>query len=474
MLDTDITALDVDAIANAANTRLLHGGGVAGAISRAGGPAVQEESHQKAPIGLGEAVETTAGDMPARWVIHAATMELGGPTDAGIIRRATAATLARADELGARSLALVAFGTGVGGFPLEEAARIEVEEVRRHLDEGSRPRTSGVRGARRRRAPGLRGRPRLSELAGELAALGGVAAPATATARLRDVLLAALRHGSGELDKPRSGYGAPVEVAIAAADGMLLAATPAAAAFRADPEAAGERTWLLVAATLAALVELAEPGPPAGAGDLQVRAGDLGGFLLVGLPGNAGPEDLAELAPLAFDDHAARLDRLRARAVAIPGRLLEGNQLREPIGPHHPLRIAEAVARLGGRPEEPRSVEQHEEAVLALLQAEARTVRPHEDPDPARRIARRILQRLDGMGKWGGYHTDFAHLARGFAGNERALAQSVGEALLEAGLLAEKPSVGQRHVFLNPRRAADIRRLIDEGSPPPGMRLPSA
>src|SRR5687767_2871457 len=132
VLDTDITALDVDAIANAANTRLLHGGGVAGAISRAGGPAVQEESHQKAPIGLGEAVETTAGDMPARWVIHAATMELGGPTDAGIIRRATAATLARADQLGARSLALVAFGTGVGGFPLEEAARIMVGVARSH------------------------------------------------------------------------------------------------------------------------------------------------------------------------------------------------------------------------------------------------------------------------------------------------------------------------------------------------------
>src|SRR5687768_11751755 len=89
VLDTDITTLDVDAIANAANTRLLHGGGVAGAISRAGGPAVQEESRQKAPIGLGEAVETTAGEMPSRWVIHAATMELGGPTDAGIIRRAT-------------------------------------------------------------------------------------------------------------------------------------------------------------------------------------------------------------------------------------------------------------------------------------------------------------------------------------------------------------------------------------------------
>ncbi len=137
MLDTDITALAVDAIANAANTELRHGGGVAGAISRAAGPALDEESRAAAPIGLGEAVETTAGDMPSRWVIHAATMELGGPTSADIIRRATAATLERADALGARSLALVAFGTGVGGFPLDEAARIEVDEVRRHLDSGS-------------------------------------------------------------------------------------------------------------------------------------------------------------------------------------------------------------------------------------------------------------------------------------------------------------------------------------------------
>ncbi len=133
----DITKLDVDAIANAANTQLRHGGGVAGAVSRAGGPSVQAESDERAPIGLGEAVETTAGEMPARWVIHAATMELGGPTSAEIIRSATASTLAKADELGARSLALVAFGTGVGGFPLDEAARIEVEEVRRHLESGS-------------------------------------------------------------------------------------------------------------------------------------------------------------------------------------------------------------------------------------------------------------------------------------------------------------------------------------------------
>jgi O-acetyl-ADP-ribose deacetylase len=137
VLETDITQLEIEAIANAANTRLMHGGGVAGAISRAGGPAVQAESDRKAPIGLGEAVETTAGEMPARWVIHAATMELGGPTSADIIRRATAATLWKAEELGARSLALVAFGTGVGGFPLQEAADIEVEEVRRHLEAGS-------------------------------------------------------------------------------------------------------------------------------------------------------------------------------------------------------------------------------------------------------------------------------------------------------------------------------------------------
>jgi len=136
VLDTDITKLEVDAIANAANTQLKHGGGVAGAISRAGGPAVQAESNERAPVGLGQAVETTGGEMPCKWVIHAATMHLGGPTSAEIIRDATASTLRKADELGAKSLALVAFGTGVGGFSLEEAARIEVSEVRRHLDAG--------------------------------------------------------------------------------------------------------------------------------------------------------------------------------------------------------------------------------------------------------------------------------------------------------------------------------------------------
>jgi O-acetyl-ADP-ribose deacetylase (regulator of RNase III) len=134
----DITKLEVDAIANAANTELIHGGGVAAAIARAGGRAVEEESERRAPIGVGDAVETTAGDMPSRWVIHAATMTLRSGTSAEIIRKATASTLRKADELGARSLALVAFGTGVGGFPLREAARIEVEEVKAHLAGGSK------------------------------------------------------------------------------------------------------------------------------------------------------------------------------------------------------------------------------------------------------------------------------------------------------------------------------------------------
>ncbi|HEV2754112.1 MAG TPA: hypothetical protein VGV36_09810, partial [Solirubrobacteraceae bacterium] len=86
--------------------------------------------------------------------------------------------------------------------------------------------------------------------------------------------------------------------------------------------------------------------------------------------------------------------------------------------------------------------------------------------------ARRILQRLHGMGKWGGYHTEFSHLARGFKGNDRALAEAVGEALLAAGLLAEKQSVGPRHVFLNPRRARDIHAFMEDGVVPGAVRLP--
>ena len=132
VLQADVTKLEVDAIANAANTELQHGGGVAGAISRAGGPTVQAESNEKAPIAIGEAVETGAGEMPARYVIHAATMELGGPTSADAIATSTRSTLERAEQLGCRSLALVAFGTGVGGFPVDEAARLMTSVVKAH------------------------------------------------------------------------------------------------------------------------------------------------------------------------------------------------------------------------------------------------------------------------------------------------------------------------------------------------------
>lgn len=175
---------------------------------------------------------------------------------------------------------------------------------------------------------------------------------------------------------------------------------------------------------------------------------------------------------MAFDEHVAGVARLRARALAVPHDVVaDAGDWRAPIT--QSLRSAEAIARIGGNPADPSSVAEHEDAVLALLEPHtAAAARPHDDPQPARRIARRILQRLNGMGKWGGYHTDFGHLARGFAGNERALADEVGEALLQAGLLSEKPSVGQRHVFLNPRRAADIHGLIESGTMPGDLRLP--
>ncbi len=311
----------------------------------------------------------------------------------------------------------------------------------------------------------------MTALEAELEACGGAGAPATATARLRETLAATLRHGRAEMAKPRSGRDAPVEVAIAAHSERLLAAVPADPAIRADPKVATGREWLLVAATVGALVDLAEPGPPSGPQDLKLTAGELpGGFLVLGYPAQGFDHELVQLA---FEGHAADLDRLKAQALAIPRGVIDEVELRAPIGAGHPLRVAEAIARLGGRPADPRDEEAHEDALLAILGRDDAHTRPHEDPDPGKRAARRILQRLDGMGKWGGYHTEFSHLARGFAGNDRALAQEVGEALLQAGLLEEKPSVGQRHVYLNPRRAAEIRKMIETGVLPAGMTLPS-
>jgi hypothetical protein len=290
-------------------------------------------------------------------------------------------------------------------------------------------------------------------------------ADGAAPARLRALIDAELERGARELGQKRSGYEQPVLVAVGPVAGALRAVAPAAPALRADPDAVNERTWLLVAALVGALVEVSGAG--------AVRAGHLGGQLALEVPGD--PDD-AELVPLAFEAHVAGVDRLRARALALPASVLaDVDDLRDPIGAAHPLVVAARVAALGGHPADPASMEEHEDAVLAALDARvggADFTRPHDDPDPARRAARRILQRLDGMGKWGGYHTEFAHLARGFAGNDRALAEAVGEALLAAGLLAEKPSVGQRHVFLNPRRAGDIHALIERGEAPAELKLP--
>jgi hypothetical protein len=311
----------------------------------------------------------------------------------------------------------------------------------------------------------------MTALEGELVACGGTAAPATATARLRQVLAEALKHGREELTRARSGYEQPVEIAVAAQDGRLVAVTPATSVLRVDPQAATGREWLLVAATVGTLVELAGDQPPTGPDDLRLQAGELAGHFLV-LSYSCAELD-QELLELAFEEHARGIDRLRAGARALPAGVIDDVELRDPIGAGHPLRVAEAIARLGGHPADPREVESSEEAVFALIGRDGAAVRPHEDPDPGRRVARRILQRLDGMGKWGGYHTEFAHLARGFAGNDRALAQEVGEALIADGLLEQKPSVGQRHVYLNPRRAADIHRMIETGEQPASLKLPS-
>jgi O-acetyl-ADP-ribose deacetylase (regulator of RNase III) len=112
---------------------LRHGGGVAGAISSAAGERLQRESTKLAPIDLGEAVFTSAGNLPSRWVIHAATMHLGSTSSEAVIAKATANTLRCAERLGARSLALVAFGAGVGGIAIDQVARIELEELAIHL-----------------------------------------------------------------------------------------------------------------------------------------------------------------------------------------------------------------------------------------------------------------------------------------------------------------------------------------------------
>jgi O-acetyl-ADP-ribose deacetylase (regulator of RNase III) len=129
----DITELEVDAITNAANTELRMGAGVAGAIKRVGGDAVEKEAMLQGPIQIGEAVATTGHDLKARWVIHVAVMGLDLQTDADAIAKATRSALDCAERCHARSIAMPAFGTGVGGFPLYQCASIMVAETVAYL-----------------------------------------------------------------------------------------------------------------------------------------------------------------------------------------------------------------------------------------------------------------------------------------------------------------------------------------------------
>lgn len=129
----DLTDAATDAIVNAANNDLMLGAGVAGAIRSKGGPSIQAECDKLGPIPIGEAAITGAGKLKARFVIHAASMRLGGRTTEEALRSSTRNSLKRADEKRLESVAFPAIGTGIAGFPLERCAEVMLEEIRDHL-----------------------------------------------------------------------------------------------------------------------------------------------------------------------------------------------------------------------------------------------------------------------------------------------------------------------------------------------------
>lgn len=129
LVEGDISLMALDAVVNAANNELWMGSGVAAALKRRGGLELEEEAMRQGPVELGEAVVTSGYALPARYVIHAAAMGSGVLPDADLIHRATENSLLRCRERGFKTVAFPALGTGVGGFPLEEAARIMVKAV---------------------------------------------------------------------------------------------------------------------------------------------------------------------------------------------------------------------------------------------------------------------------------------------------------------------------------------------------------
>ena len=131
LVEGDITDQEVDAVVNAANTELVLGTGVAGAIREKGGPSIEAECAAHGAIGIGQVAVTGAGDLPARFVIHAATMELGGAANEESVRSAVRNSLGAAVERACKKLALPALGAGVGGLSLQRCAEISLEEAAR-------------------------------------------------------------------------------------------------------------------------------------------------------------------------------------------------------------------------------------------------------------------------------------------------------------------------------------------------------
>ena len=130
----DLTEMETDAIVNAANNDLILGGGVAGAIRRKGGDQIQKECNEIGSIPVGYAAITSGGKLKAKYVIHAASMQLGGRTTAEALRHSTAHALRLSDERGLKSIAFPAVGTGIAGFDLRECAEIMLNEAARHLN----------------------------------------------------------------------------------------------------------------------------------------------------------------------------------------------------------------------------------------------------------------------------------------------------------------------------------------------------
>lgn len=134
----DASEMDVDAIINPINNDLILGGGLSGEIRRKGGAVIQEECNRLGAIPMGEAAVTPGGQLRAKWIIHAASMKLGGFSSPGDIQRACENSLKRAEEKGVKTLAMAPIGTGNSGFAPERSAQIMFEAIWKHLGAGSK------------------------------------------------------------------------------------------------------------------------------------------------------------------------------------------------------------------------------------------------------------------------------------------------------------------------------------------------